>query len=164
MKLIAFIRNNIPLSIFFIFTTLFYLHNLTRTVYGGDVGDLAAAALSHGVPHPPGYPLFTLLGIVFLSIPLSLPPVTKIGLISVISALLTLGIFYKLISLFVKDNIVRLLSLGILAFSYYFWFYAELPEVFSLGNLFAMSIILLSILFYKTKEMKYLYFLAFTLG
>ena len=34
---------------------------LTWANFGADGGELLAAAVSHGVPHPPGYPLYTLL-------------------------------------------------------------------------------------------------------
>ena len=39
-----------------------YLATLQRTVPGGDSGELIAAAVTGGVAHPPGYPLFLLLG------------------------------------------------------------------------------------------------------
>ncbi|MGB1597536.1 MAG: protein O-mannosyl-transferase family, partial [Promethearchaeia archaeon] len=32
------------------------------TVPGGDSGELIVAACSLGIPHPPGYPLHTMLG------------------------------------------------------------------------------------------------------
>ena len=41
---------------------LLYLATTCPTVYFGDSGELIAAADSLGVAHPPGYPLYTLLG------------------------------------------------------------------------------------------------------
>jgi len=38
-----------------------YLHHLVPAVYGGDSGELAAAAWTLGLPHAPGYPLYCLL-------------------------------------------------------------------------------------------------------
>ena len=38
-----------------------YGATLAPSVAGGDSGELTAAALTGGVPHPPGYPLFALL-------------------------------------------------------------------------------------------------------
>ncbi len=35
------------------------------TVPGGDSGELIVAACTRGIAHPPGYPLFTMLGIAF---------------------------------------------------------------------------------------------------
>jgi hypothetical protein len=37
-----------------------YAATSCRTFYGGDSAELAAAAALFGVPHPPGYPLYTL--------------------------------------------------------------------------------------------------------
>ena len=49
------IRHGI-LFLFFSSIALIYLHNLTRDIYSGDIGDLVTAASVFGVPHPPGYP------------------------------------------------------------------------------------------------------------
>lgn len=160
----SFFPTTFVIASFFLFVFIFYLHNLTRSIYGGDVGDLVAAAAVSGVAHPPGYPLLTLLGIAFLHFPLSAPPVTKMGLISVISALLTLFVFYRLLRFFFTDKSLIILTLGLLAFSYYFWFYGEIPEVFALNSLFGVTILYASALFYKTKKWNYLYLLALTAG
>ncbi|MDQ2806289.1 MAG: DUF2723 domain-containing protein [Chloroflexota bacterium] len=42
---------------------------LTWRAGGADGGDLITAAWNWGIPHPPGYPLYTLLGRLFLLIP-----------------------------------------------------------------------------------------------
>jgi len=42
---------------------------LTWRAGGADAGDLITAAWQWGIPHPPGYPLYTLLGHLFLLIP-----------------------------------------------------------------------------------------------
>src|SRR5688572_33448599 len=47
-----------------------YVATLYRTVPGGDSGELTLVAATLGVAHPPGYPLFTLLGKLFSLIPL----------------------------------------------------------------------------------------------
>src|SRR5438477_1620300 len=41
---------------------LLYLRTLCPTVYLGDSGEIATAIVTGGVIHPPGYPLFSLLG------------------------------------------------------------------------------------------------------
>ena len=46
---------------------------LTNANFGSDGGDLLAAVLTRGVPHPTGYPTYTLLGFLFQKIPLSTP-------------------------------------------------------------------------------------------
>lgn len=58
-------------KILFILLTigLLYLSTLSPSIGFGDAGVLAAAATSLGVPHPPGFPTFVLLGHLFSQIP-----------------------------------------------------------------------------------------------
>src|SRR3989344_7246069 len=44
----------------FVFLLLYILMQ-TTSIYGGDSGELVSAAYTFGIPHPPGYPLYTLL-------------------------------------------------------------------------------------------------------
>src|SRR5437660_9230440 len=57
---------------------LVYLRTLCPTVYLGDVGEIATAIASGGVAHPPGYPVFSLLGRLFLWLPFG-EPAFRIG-------------------------------------------------------------------------------------
>ena len=50
---------------------------------GGDAGELAAAAVLGGVPHPPGYPTFAMLGrLIEYMLPLGGSPARKLNLLS----------------------------------------------------------------------------------
>src|SRR5206468_2379248 len=42
-----------------------YLLTVCRTISGWDAGDLATSSYTLGIAHPPGYPLYTLLGRIF---------------------------------------------------------------------------------------------------
>lgn len=53
----------------FLFNFILYLFTLAPTVTFEDSGELITAAFNLGVPHPPGYPLFTLLGRIFTFLP-----------------------------------------------------------------------------------------------
>lgn len=154
-------RSFIPLIIFFIFTTFLYLHNLTRDIYGGDVGDLVTAAYVFGVPHPPGYPLFTIFGFILSHLPIHLPVVTKVGLISVVSSIGTIIIFSRFCLRVSKNMLITIISCSILAFSYLFWLYSELPETFALNNLIVVALLYCSYRFYEDKKWKFLYLSAF---
>ena len=147
--------------LFFSFTAFLYLKNLTKDIYSGDLGDLVTAAYVAGVPHSPGYPLFTFLGFLLANLPISLPVVSKVGLISVFSSLLGLFIFYKLSYRSTKDFLISLLSTSILGFSYMFWLHAEIPEVFALNNFFALILFYLAVVFYQEKQVIYLYLFVF---
>ncbi len=128
------------------------------------MGDLVSAAAVFGVAHPPGYPLFTLLGFLLTKLPLGLTPAFMVGLISSFSAALGVAIFYLLILRLTKNILVSAISTFILAFSYLYWFYAEIAEVFALNNFFAILLFYLAILFRQTAKVKYLYLFFITLG
>jgi hypothetical protein len=179
------------ITLFFVTIIYFYLSNLTRDVYAGDIGDLASAAALFGVPHPPGYPTLTMLGFIFSRLPLPLPIISRIALVSLCSAFFGSVVYFffilKLIhydtSMYhsvVKSNIkkikfrifdigadkliVAILSTAFLAFSYYYWLYAEVPEVFALSNFFLISMYFTAYLFYKTKRLHFLYLTSFIVG
>jgi len=48
-----------------------YAFTLAPTISGDDAGELVSAAYHLGVPHPPGYPLWTLMAHVFTRLPLA---------------------------------------------------------------------------------------------
>jgi hypothetical protein len=52
---------------------------------GADSGDLVTAAFTLGIPHPPGYPLYTLISAVFAHLPFG-EPARNVGLFSAIAA------------------------------------------------------------------------------
>ncbi len=54
----------------FLFSFFIYLHTLTPTIDLHDSGDMIGASYTLGIPHPPGYPLYCLLGKLFSLIPL----------------------------------------------------------------------------------------------
>src|SRR4051794_30616936 len=59
--------------------TVTWLHN------GADSGDLVAAAFVAGIPHPPGYPLYTLIASLFARIP-SMEPAQGVAIFSALMA------------------------------------------------------------------------------
>lgn len=61
------VKKLLGLLVFLISFTV-YLLTLCPTVYVGDSGELIAAAYTLGIPHPPGYPLFTILGKIFITL------------------------------------------------------------------------------------------------
>lgn len=150
--------------VFFLSIALLYFHNLTRDIYSGDIGDLVTAAYVGGVAHPPGYPLFSFVGFILSHLPIPLPVVSRVGLISVFSSLAGLIIYFNFTLKVTKSIFLSLLSTSILAFSYLFWLTAEIPEGLGLNNLFAIVILYLTVEFYKKKKAKYLFLVALFIG
>jgi len=70
-----------------------YLLTLAPTVTSEDSGELVTAAYTFGVPHPPGFPLWCILGKLFSLIPVS-NPAWRLNLMSSIFAGFTVGLIY----------------------------------------------------------------------
>src|SRR5689334_6462000 len=65
---------------------LLYLTTLCPTAYVGDSGEIAAAIATGGIIHPPGYPLFGLLGrLALILIPVG-EPAFRIGCVVAFAA------------------------------------------------------------------------------
>jgi tetratricopeptide (TPR) repeat protein len=59
-------QNLLLFAIPFLITFAFYLLTVCRQVYIGDAGELSFTIYTMSIAHPPGYPLLTLLGKLFL--------------------------------------------------------------------------------------------------
>ncbi|MBI4568648.1 MAG: DUF2723 domain-containing protein, partial [Planctomycetes bacterium] len=66
-------RAALPALVTFTAALAVYFRTLYPTVGPGDSGELALAAATLGVPHPPGYPLYVLVGRAFESLPFGDP-------------------------------------------------------------------------------------------
>ena len=153
-----------PLLFLLLFASFFYARNLTNDIYGGDSGDLVTAAFVGGIAHPPGYPLHTLLGFISSHLLIFIPVVSSVALISAIASLISLLFFYKLSFKLTKSTYFSIVSTATLAFSFLFWFYSEIAEVFSLNTMFAILLLYLGVSFYKNKKVKILMLASFIFG
>lgn len=162
----SFIRKHYLSLILFVGALLLFLHNASRSVYGGDVGDLVTAAFVGGVAHPPGYPLFSLLGFILtrFSSLFQQTPAFMAGLISIFSSAGSVVLFFLISKRLTKNSLVSLIGSLVLAFSYLFWFYAEIAEVFALNTFFAFLLMYLALVYRETKKARYLYLLALFAG
>jgi len=62
---------------------------LNRDVQAADSGEFQIAAITLGIPHPPGYPLFTMIGWLFAQMPIG-TPFMRVSMLSVVASALTL--------------------------------------------------------------------------
>src|SRR5437879_5757420 len=72
---------------------ILYFLTAARDIIVGDSPELITAAATLGVAHPPGYPLFTMLGHLFALIPFSSIPF-RVNLFSVICDAAAVGVVY----------------------------------------------------------------------
>lgn len=121
-----------------------YLYHLAPSVPSqGDAGELITVAYTLGINHPPGYPVHELLGFLFTKIPYG-SIAWRVNLLSAVSHVLALFFLYLGLAKILKSKMAALGGALALGFSYTFWLYSEVAEVFSLNDL------LVAILFYLT--------------
>ncbi len=155
-------RYSIPLLIF-IFAELLFLLFQARGIFGGDSGDLVTAAFQMGVPHPPGYPLYTFLG--WLVSRLSLfSPAWRVGLLSSIPHAMVVSLAYCIVVRLTKRSVIGLFTTLALVGNYLFFLYSVTPEVFALFDFFIVFVIYLLIVWKQTGKPTYLNWSALVLG
>ncbi len=152
-----------PLAIF-LFTFTIYLHNLSASVYGGDSGDFLTAIITKGIPHPSGYPLYTLLGILTSALPIPKNIVWKINILSALFSSLSVVVMYLLVKEITKNKLVSLLASLSVAFIYPFWIYAEVTEIFALHSFFILLLTYVFFRYIRTKSTITLSLLFFLFG
>ena len=124
-------------------TLVLYLLTLCPTVFWYDSAEYVAAAVTRGVPHPPGYPLYTLLGWLFVQLPVD--PAYAMNLFSALSAAIAVGFAYLIgrrLDLGQLGALVGALTLGA---SRLFWSQSLIAEVYcpALALLLAVFLLLL---------------------
>lgn len=78
---------------------IIYLTTMATSVIQIDAGELAAVQATLGIAHPTGYPLFTIVGYLFLKIPLPFTTIFKANILA--SIWCSLGFFFFIKSVFV---------------------------------------------------------------
>ena len=126
---------------------LAYLRTLAPTVYGLDSAELTTGAWTLGIVHSPGCPLYLLLGRLFCMLPIG-----DVGYrMNLMSALFAAGAIVLLNAVLHRLTARRMIALAtswLLAFSYYFWTWAVVAELYAL-HLFIVGGLLLLVLRWK---------------
>src|SRR3989337_4499312 len=149
----------IPSLCIFGLTLIIYILTLSRSVYYGDSGEFITIAKTLGIAHPPGYPLYTMLAHLFTYLPFGNLPF-KVNLFSAVTSSLTAVVVYFICLKLTKNRLAAISASLFLAFSYLFWLYSLVAEVFSLNNLFVALIILIAIhILEKPQNLKLFYLL-----
>ena len=147
-----------------VFLVSYLVFNWTKapTISFWDCGEFIACAAILGVPHPPGAPLYVIIGRFFTLLPVSDDIAVRVNLVSVISSAFTAMVGYlivhRLVDHWTKDKTewpIRIwkyvggISGGLtLAFSRTFWSSAVEAEVYGLAMLFTLLIVYLGILWW----------------
>ena len=152
---------------------MIYTRTLAPTITwrngGSDSGDLVTAAINLGVPHPTGYPLYTMVAHLFTAVPWG-EPARNVNLFSAATAALAVGtVFFAAHQLVVaQEGISAVAALapawaaaGLCAFGELLWSQATIAEVYSLNALLVGT--LLAALSFSSRARPYALALLFGL-
>ncbi len=127
---------------------LLYGLTLCPTVYWYDSAEFAAMAVDLGVPHPPGYPLYTLLAHLFTYLPVE--PALALNLMSLVFGIGSVLLVYWLSAYRLSPGpkpqlaggAVAALTLGT---SHTYWANSVVAEVYTVGLFFSLGVFALLI-------------------
>lgn len=119
-----------------------YLATLCPTVYFGDSGEIATAIWSGGIIHPPGYPLFGLLGRAFLvAVPFG-EAAFRIGCLVALAGAGTVATLFLLARSAGAGRGGALAAAAVYGLGYTFWSQTVRVEVYSLHTLLCAGALL----------------------
>ena len=173
--------HRVTAALVFAVATIVYLMTMAPTMSFWDCGEFIACTYIGGVPHPPGSPLFLILGHIFSFLPFG-DHGWRINLISVFASGFTVMLTYLIIvhlvmewkgELKTKSDWYLAIFSGVIgaltfAFTHSFWFNAVEAEVYASSMLFTALVIWL-ILVWATKadepgNERYLLLIAYLIG
>ncbi len=132
-------------------------------IFTGDSGDVVTAAVVHGVPHPPGYPLYTFLGYLFSLVPVYTPS-WRVTLLSSLPHAVTIALVFVIVYRLTKSRVAGVFACLVLLGNYLFFLYSVTPEVFALFDLFFVLLLLECIQYNAVRSLGMLSFMALTFG
>jgi len=174
--------NRIVAGIIFVFSTIIYLMTVSPTVSFWDCGEFIACSYRMAVPHPPGAPLYLLIGRIFSIIPLAEDIGLRVNIISVLASSITILLLHLTIvhlvrqwkgQLIERDDWLMAIFSGVLgslsfAFTHSFWFNAVEAEVYAVSMLSTALIVWLVMVWaVKAEEPgndRYLLMIAYIIG
>jgi len=142
-------------------TLIVYAFTAAPGVTLADSGDFINGVLTLGIVHPPGYPLYTVLGHLFSLLPFG-EPAYGVNLFSALWGSLCLGVVFLTLRILSVERIHAVFATLFLGFTTVFWSKTAVAEAYSFNG-FLIACIVLAILSYnrdKKKSQLYLVFLT----
>ena len=174
--------NKISAVISLVASFLVYLATMADTVPYWDSGEFIASSYILGVPHPPGSPLYLLLGRIFSMLPFNSDIAFRVNLISpIVSALAVMFLYLsnvKLINRFrgkIKTQLDAIIVyssslIGSLTFAFTdsHWFNAVEAEVYGFSTFFTAIVVWLILLWSEKADEdgneRYILIIAYMIG
>ena len=175
-------QNYIVAGVVFLLSAVTYLFTMQKTLSFWDCGEFIASAYTLSVPHPPGAPLWALLGKIATLIPIGSNVAIRMNALAALSSAFTASFLYLVIVSVIKayrgeikDNWDAIMVYGsalIGSLSYAFcdsaWFNANESEVYALGTMLVALCVWLLMHWWEIANEKgnerYLLFIAFIVG
>jgi hypothetical protein len=150
-------------GILFLITFGIYFSTMAPTVSFWDTGEFIATSYILGIPHPPGSPLFLLIGKLFTLIPLSSDIAFRMNIFSPLISAGTISLLFLICNQFIdrlnsNDNMKyfkmwsSVIASLTFAFTHSHWFNAVETEVYALSSFMTALVVYLILIWSKNKE------------
>ncbi|MBC8479615.1 MAG: DUF2723 domain-containing protein [FCB group bacterium] len=174
--------NRIMAAAAFVLSFIVYLITMAPTTSFWDCGEFISTSFIMGVPHPPGSPLFLLLGNFFLQIPTFSDVGARVNLISPIFSALSVTLVYLIIVQLIEEWRGKISSnsdamiaygsafLGALTFAMTdsHWFNAVETEVYAMSTFFTAIVVWLILKWSQNEghsgNVRYILIIAYIFG
>ena len=170
---------NLIAAVIFLITFVVYFSTMAPTVSFWDTGEFIATSHILGVPHPPGSPLFLLVGKFFSLIPLSSDIAFRVNIFSPIISALTISLLFLICNQFIDrldpNNDNRFFKMWssltaslTFAFTHSHWFNAVETEVYAFSGFMTALVVYLIMLWSKkinnSNHIIYLMLISYIIG
>ena len=156
----------LPALLVFVVSMIIYGFTLAPTVTGEDSGELIAAAWEGGVAHPPGYPLWTMLGWLAIRIFFVFESVAfRVNLLSAILAASAAAVFCRTLQRFFGVRSIFAVT-GAICFAAgrHLWSQAVITEVYTLHIILFCLILHFLLAWIEKPKNGLLYLISFLTG
>ena len=141
-----------------------YALGASHTIYVGDSGELVAASSLLGIPHPTGYPLYVLLGKLWiLLVPIG-SIAFRMSLFSAACAAVAVALVYRTTRASGCSNPASVFAASLLAFMPSFWGEGNIQRVYALNAVFVLLAFLAVIRWGRTRATRDLAMVFFVCG
>ena len=143
---------------------ILYIQTLAPGVWGFDSAELATGVFTWGIVHPPGYPLYLIIGKIFAFLVPIKDLAYRLNLMSAFFAAITVYLVYLVIQQVTGKRLAAWVGAGFFAVSNQFWQMAIVAEVYTLHTFFLALNLLLVLHWHKTGHWRFIYAFAFSFG
>jgi len=170
VTIIQKIKNNTEKSLasaLFFLTFIVYFNTMAPTVSFWDTGEFIATSHILGIPHPPGSPLFLLIGKFFSLLPISSDIAFRVNISSPIFSAFTISLLFLICNQFIErlnsynvsDSFLKLSSSFVasltFAFTHSHWFNAVESEVYAFSGFITALVVYLILIWSKHRNKDY---------